>query len=274
MSDETLQWLRQLPDTIRAQRSATELLAECYGDRGDWAQVEKVLQDQKWSDLEFIRFALLAHARRQLNQKYSSQADWQAAVNAASEKLKALQALFELATAWNWPSEREDLAWKIVQQFPAERHVLKLLEKIYTSDNNTPGLQKVYAAMMKYTSPDPVAKNNFAAVSLLLNREVHEACDIARANYDQHPEDGVIASTQAYALQVQGHTGEGLQILEKLPPGELQQPAIALYYGLLLAADGQTNKALPYLAIATKSAHLLPEEKTLVARATGNSVPH
>jgi predicted Zn-dependent protease len=193
-------------------------------------------------------------------------------VNAASEKLKALQTLFELAATWDWQSEQEDLAWKIIHQFPSERQALTWLERIYTSTSDTSGLQKVYAAMMQYTSPDPVAKNNFAAVSLLLNRQVSEACDIARTNYAQHPDDGVIASTQAYALHVQGHTGEGLKILEKLPETELQKPAIAIYYGLLLASDGQTNKAEAYLARASKSAHLLPEEKSLIAKATGHSI--
>ena len=273
LSDEAIQWLLHLPEKVRAERSATELLAECYADRRDWTQVETLLADEKWADMEFIRLALLAHARRQLNQKYSSQADWQAAVSAASEKLKALQALFEMASRWNWQPEQEELAWKIIQQFPGERPVLTMLEKIYTSTSNSYGLQKVYAAMMKYASPDPVARNNFAAISLLLNRQVSEACEIARVNYNEHPEDGVIASTHAYALHLQGHTGEGLKVLEKLKEPELQKPAVATYYGLLLAADGQTNKARPYLAIAAKSTQLLPEEKTLITKATANNSP-
>jgi hypothetical protein len=41
---------------------------------------------------------------------------------------------------------------------------------------------------------------------------------------------------------------------------------VALYYGLLLVANGETNKAGRYLAIAQKSS-LLPEEKALAAEA-------
>ena len=273
MSDEAIPWLLHLPEKVRAERTAMELLAECYGDHNDWTHVDSLLADEKWADLEFLRLALLAHARRQLNQKFSSQADWQAAVNAASGKLKPLQVLFDLTGSWNWPPEQEELAWKIIRQFPAERSVLSLLERIYAANNNTSGLQKVYAAMMKYASPNAVAKNNFAAVSLLLNRQVSEAAEIARANYDDHPDDSVIASTHAFALHVQGHTGDGLKVLEKLKETELQKPAVATYYGVLLAADGQTNKAKAYLTIAAKSAQLLPEEKTLVAKAAANNSP-
>lgn len=270
MSDEALQWVLHLPEKIRAERGTAELLAECYADLGDWSNVEATLVDQKWADLEFIRLALLAHAQRQLDKKYSSQAAWQAAVNAASDKLPALQALLEEAIRWNWLPEQENLVWKILDQFPSENSLLAVLERIYNVNRNTHGLQKVYAAKMKYATSDRVAKNDFAAVSLLLNREVTEACEIARANYEQYPDESPIASTHAYALHLQGRTGEGLKVLEKLPKAELQKPAIATYYGILLAADGQTNKALPYLTIAAKFEQLLPEEKALIARAILN----
>jgi hypothetical protein len=41
---------------------------------------------------------------------------------------------------------------------------------------------------------------------------------------------------------------------------------VALYYGVLLSAAGDTNKAGKYLGIAQK-ASLLPEEKALVTEA-------
>ena len=270
LSDEAVAWLLHQPEKIRVNRSLTELLAECYADRGDWPQVETLLTAAQWQDLEFVRFALLANAHRQLNEKYNAQSDWQAALNAASGKLKPLQDLLAMTTLWHWQAEQEEAAWKIIEQFPAESSMLGRLEKIYLATHNTHGLQKVYAAMMKYSSANPAAKNNFAAVSLLLNLRVNEACDIARADYEQNPNDPLLASTLAYALHVQGRTGDGLKILEKLTDAELQNPAVATYYGVLLSAAGQTRKALPYLDLAAKSAQLLPEEKNLIAEAKAN----
>jgi len=54
--------------------------------------------------------------------------------------------------------------------------------------------------------------------------------------------------------------------LDKLKVETLETPSVALYYGVLLAGIGETNKAGKYLAIA-KHADLLPEEKALLTSA-------
>jgi len=267
MTDEALRWLTNLPPKQRADRLTTELTAHCCEDKGDWATVQELLEDKKWGDMDFVRLGMLAHALQLEGEKYTAQANWQAAVNAASRRLPAMHLLLNMANTWGWAREREDLAWRIVEGYPSERGVLALLERYYAATGDSPGLQKVYAKMMKYEAPDAVAKNNFAAVSLLLNRQLSEAREIARENYTSHPEDGVIVSTYAFALHLQGKTGEGIKLLQKLKPEELQKPAVATYYGVLLAAAGQMEKAKSYLDIAARSPQLLPEEKKLIAGA-------
>jgi hypothetical protein len=54
--------------------------------------------------------------------------------------------------------------------------------------------------------------------------------------------------------------------MEKLKTEALETPPVALYYGVLLAASGNTNKAGKYLGLAQQSA-FLPEEKALAAEA-------
>ena len=273
MSDEALHWLLNLPTTTQAKRAATELIAECYADQGGWTNVQSTLESGNWGDQEFIRLALLARAHRELNQKFGTHSDWQAAVNAAAGRLKALYVLLDMARAWHWADERDELAWRIIQEFPSERQVLAMLEKNYSATGNTPGLLKVYAALMKYDSPDAVAKNNFAAISLLLNRQLNEAGEIARDNFQLHPQDSVIVSTYAFSLHLQGKTGEGLKLLSQLKPDELRQPGVATYYGVLLAAAGQTNQALEHLDLAAQAPQLLPEEKTLITNARAQISP-
>jgi hypothetical protein len=41
----------------------------------------------------------------------------------------------------------------------------------------------------------------------------------------------------------------------------LEQPSVALYYGLILRETGQTKKADDFLTMARRSPTLLPEEK-------------
>ena len=273
MSDEALHWLLNLPPTTQAGRAATELIAACYADQGGWTNVQSTLASGNWGDQEFIRLALLARAHRELNQKFGTHSDWQAAVNAAAGRRQALYVLLDMARAWRWTDEHDEVAWRILQEFPAERQLLPLLEKNYSATGNTPGLWKVYAALMKYDSPDVFAKNNFAAVALLLNRQVNEAHEIARENFQLHPQDGVILSTYAFSLHLQGRTGEGLKLFDQLTRAELRKPGVATYYGVLLAAAGQTDPAREYLDLAAQSNQLLPEEKTLLANARAQISP-
>ncbi len=273
MSDEALHWLLSLPPQAPTDRAATELIAACYADQGGWTNVQRTLENSNWGDQEFIRLSLLARAHRELHQKFGTRSDWLAALNAASGRRQALFVLLDMAKAWHWNDELDEVAWRIILEFPAERQVLALLEKNYAATGNTPGLLKVYAELMKYDSPDAVAKNNFAAIALLLNRQMEEAHETARENFRQHPQDGVILSTYAFSLHQQGKTGEGLKLLEQLKPDELRQPGIAAYYGVLLAAAGQTNSALEYLNLAAQAAQLLPEEKNLIAGARALVAP-
>jgi hypothetical protein len=49
---------------------------------------------------------------------------------------------------------------------------------------------------------------------------------------------------------------------------------VALYYGILLAANGKHDEALVWLQIAGTSSHLLPEEKQLLVSVLGeNNAP-
>ena len=70
---------------------------------------------------------------------------------------------------------------------------------------------------------------------------------------------------------MQGRNKQGLAVLQKLPPAELAQPSVEIYYGVLLAATGKADQARPWLQIAQTKAHLLPEEKQLLSTALGKS---
>jgi hypothetical protein len=57
-----------------------------------------------------------------------------------------------------------------------------------------------------------------------------------------------------------------LKVLEALKPDQLEVPSVAAYYGVLLAANDEPEKAAKYLELAEKG-QLLPEEKALLAEA-------
>ena len=269
MSDEALAWLNGLPEKMRTEPQVTEMIAGCYADRGDWASAQAILEKQKWGTLDFIRLAMLARTYREQKQDSGARASWNLAITAAANQQSALNSLFKMASTWGWTKEEEALAWYILKRFPQERSILARLNQIYCAAGNTRGLQKVYSALLRYeqSKTDRVTRNNFAALSLLLNTDTNRAHQIAHENYTQNPEDKILASTYAYSLFLQGRTEEGLRTIEHLKPEELQDPAVATYYGILLVAAGQREKAMPFLEIALKAPLALPEEKKLVAQA-------
>jgi len=65
-----------------------------------------------------------------------------------------------------------------------------------------------------------------------------------------------------------------LDAFAKFKTEELESPPIALYYGVFLSANGETNKAVKYLEIArVKAGALLPEERALMAKAADPLFP-
>jgi Flp pilus assembly protein TadD len=272
MTDEALYWLQSLSARTPPDRLTTELIADCYDKRGDWAREEGALKDQNWGELDYIRHAKLAHAFRKQKNELQADADWHTAITAASGQLKPLSILLSMAGNWGWNREQEEVAWLILKRFPGERRVLEMLKRRYAADGNTLGLQKVYAMQIDDDATDTIGRNNFAALSLLLHFDVPKACEVAHENYIRSPGDVILASTYAFALYQQGRTKEGLDILEKFKTKDLQKPAVATYYGVMLAAAGEKEKAKPYLDIAARSA-LLPEERTLLSAALDTRVP-
>jgi predicted Zn-dependent protease len=275
MVGDALAWLTDCPAKLRAEQPVPLALVDCYVTKKDWPGLETSLEEQKWGELEFLRFAFLSRSAAELNHKLAADSRWHTAIREADDRLGALTALMTMATTWGRVQAREELLWHIAQHFPRERWTLRELERLYLAAGNTHGLNKVYSTMASYVPDDLVAKNNLAATSLLLRLNLPKAHELAKEVYTQHPKEAIVPSasaTYAFSLHLQGRTKEGLGVLEKLKPDALQSPSVALYYGLLLSASGETNKARKYLDIAQK-ADLLPEEKALVNDAGKQSGP-
>ena len=187
-------------------------------------------------------------------------------VRDAGGRLGPLTALLGLATSWGRNTDKQDLLWQIAQRYPSERWALRELDRMYVTTGDTRSLNKLYAMMASYDSRNFVAQNNWLATSLLLKLELPKTHAQAKDLFARHPGEPVIASTYAYSLHLQGKTREGLAVLEKLKPEALENPSVALYYGVLLSASGDAGKAAKYVGISQK-AGLLPEERALADQA-------
>jgi predicted Zn-dependent protease len=270
MVADALTWLTGCPAKLRAEQPVPLAFVDCYMAEKDWRGLDTALQEQKWGDMDFLRLAFLSRSAAELNQKLAADSRWHTAIRDADDRLGPLTALMTVATTWGREEAREQLLWQIAQRFPQERWALRELERLYLAAGNTHGLNKVYSTMASYDPKNFIAQNNLAATSLLLRLNLSKAHALAKEIFTQHPKEAIVTSTYAFSLHLQGRTKEGLGVLGTLSPEVLDSPSVALYYGVLLSASGDTNKAGKYLGIARK-ADLLPEEKALAAEAAKQS---
>jgi hypothetical protein len=259
-----LPWLTNLPAKMQTEQPVPLALAEAYLEARDWSGLENCLQDQKWGDQEFRRLAFLSRAAGEQKRAMAADAHWRLAVRQAGDRLGPLTWLLTAAGEWRRAEAREALLWQIAQTFPCERWALLELRRSYELAGNTLGLNRVFSAIAAACPEDFAAQNNLAATAMLLKINPARTHEVARETYARHADQPIVVSTYAYSLHLQGRTKDGLNVLEKLKPEALEQPAVALYYGVLLSADGQPAKAAKHLALV-QSATLLPEEKTLLA---------
>jgi Flp pilus assembly protein TadD len=113
---------------------------------------------------------------------------------------------------------------------------------------------------------DARIQNNLAQISLLLNVDVRRARKLAAELYRKEGSNPGYASTYAFALYTNGDSKGALKIMNGLNENQLHEPSLAAYYGVFLAAAGDTARAQEYLRLGT-SAKLLPEENALIAKA-------
>jgi predicted Zn-dependent protease len=266
LADDALGWLTNCPAKLRSEQPVPLAIVDCYLVREDWGALETFLLEQKWADRECLRWAYLSRAASEQNQKLAAELRWRSAIREANDRLGPLMALLGLATTWGPTQAKEDLLWRIAQRFPGERWALRELERTYMAAGNTYGLNKVYSTMASYDSRNFPAQNNLAATSLLLKLNLPHAYELAKEVFAQNPGQKDFAATYAYSLHLQGRTKDGLAVFQKLRPEALETPSVALYYGVLLSAAGDTSNASKYLEIAHTS-DWLREEKALVAQA-------
>jgi Flp pilus assembly protein TadD len=236
--------------------------ADAYAALGKWDELERFLGGQEWPGLETTRWALLARAKANGAEVRADSVAWQTAVRSASSSPEGLGRLATLTAAWGWRARTEETLWRAAEMFPDESWPLTRLDEFYLAKRDTAGLQRAARVALERNPEDGKAGNNYVTFSLLLDRDLERAHQLAAAVYSKSPTNAFYAATWAFSLHKQNRTREALEVLERLSPAQLELPAIAAYYGILLAAVGDTN-AGAYLQKAN-DARLLPEELALV----------
>jgi tetratricopeptide (TPR) repeat protein len=241
-------------------------LAAAYASLKDWPGLERLARTTEWPPFDFLRRAYLSRALRGQDKKFPAEQEWLAAQKEASAQPQSLLMLARTVAAWDWETETVDLLWVLAKSDETKFEALQTLYQHYAKVGDTSGLYRTLLRLVEALPNDLPLQNNLAQISLLLGADVERARKIAAEIKDKEPSNGAYVSTYAFSLYAKGDLKGALRAMDQLSQDQLRDPSVAVYYGVILAAAGQKEKAREHLGRATQ-ANLLPEEKALVAKA-------
>ena len=261
-----LEWLQRLPAEAQTNQPAAMLAADCQAALKQWHALEFSLERQRWGELDFVRHAFRSLALHKQELTSSADIAWANAFNATGARKERLIMLLRLAEAWNWVAETDDLLWTILHKYPGEKWAAVVLSRNLLWEGRTRALMALYDEQTKLSPEDLSARNNLAMTAFLLDARELQPRELAWKVYRKAPSNPVYASTYAYSLYLQKRSAEALEVFERLKPHELEQASVALYYAIVLQANGKGERARKYLDIAAGT-KLLPEEQKLLSQA-------
>jgi tetratricopeptide (TPR) repeat protein len=225
-----------------------------------------MLMQQDWRDMDYLRHLLKSISLRAQANGLAASVEWRNALKSASRHLDALNDLARRTSSWQWGAELDETLWAIVDHFPNEKGAFLMLYDRLFEAGNTPALHSLLDKVLEFVPSNLELKNNLALVSMLVDPKNERGHNLAHEVYNADPQNASFLSTYAYSLHCQGKSGEAIKLLEKLKRDQLDEPAVAAYYGVILAGSGDHTRARHYLELA-HGARLLPEERNLLSKA-------
>jgi predicted Zn-dependent protease len=267
MGAGVLRWMEKLPPEKTANPPAAIEVADAFRAQKNWARLRRWTKGDDWGESEYLRLAYQAYARQQSRQEGAeAESVWHEAERACEENPEREIRLARLASKWNLPAQAEQLWLRVAHDPLSRREALDSLFAIYRANNDLPNLY-LTAMRLHETSPDePLIAAEYARLSLLLDRNRDEGRRVAKEAFDQAPTEPPCAVAQALFLNLDGHTADGIAILQKLPPEKLHDPRVALYLAVLLLNDEKPEPAREFIDEAN-SGFVFPEEKKLLEEA-------
>jgi len=262
----TLNWLHSLPLSTRTNLPVPILEADCQMALKQWPLLATNLASQNWADKEFLRHLTRSRSFREQGSITSAKTEWLQALSATGDRLDLLGELLRNLGPWKWHSEEEEVLWDIANHYPNERWVVQALSDRLFAAGNTLSLQRLFSLALQQDQTNLALMNNLASTAILTESWDKKPHELAKEVYDKAPTNAAYATTYALSLMVQKRNADALKVMDKIPAKFLEDPGIALYYGLILKANGGAAKAGKYFDIAAKG-RLLPEEQKLLDRA-------
>ena len=262
MPSEMLRWHSKLTESMQSHIRVQMTAAQSYLILQNWDGLKTFLKNCDWKSGQYLKQAMLVRCKRELSQPWEK--DW----NQLSTELEASPQveilLAQLVTGWKWRTEAINLLRKAATRPETESKALHELWNVFSTTGETTELLHIAKAQLNLEPTNPSSKNNVAFLSLLLNGSSESSESLARETYTLNPEIPEWAATYAYALILAGKKPEAKKVMEHLSAGALARPGIALYYAIVLEANGDSTQARESLTKLNLNG-MLPEEQKLAA---------
>lgn len=266
MSADALAFTHSLPAETIEKWPVPLAVAEAHAQLKDWTQLERATRDRSWAVFDFLRRAYLSRALRGQDKQVAANQELAAAQKEASAHPQTLATLAQMFAEWGWQNEAAELLWILAKNPESRMQALQTLYDHYSKSSDTAGLYRTLTRFAEISPEDPVVQNNLAHVSLLLGADLERARRLAAELAEKDPSNVAYVSTHAFALYSRGDVTGALKVMDGVSQEQLNHPSVATYYGVILAAAGQKEKAREFLRRSAE-ATLLPEERLLVTKA-------
>ncbi len=266
MTTDAIEFTKSLPPESISRWPVPLAIAESFAQATDWPQLERMTRNSNWAGYEFLRRAYLARALRGQDKALAAEQEFSAAQKEAAINPQMLSMLTKTVADWGWQSEAVELLWALTKNSETRAPALQTLYEHFRKVQDTSGLYRTLTKLAEVNPQDAAIQNNLAQVSLLLGVDTDHARKAAAELTGKDPSNAAYASTYAFSLLSKGDVKAALQVMDRLNQDRLHDPSVATYYGLVLVAAGQKERAREFLTRSSE-ATLLPEEKALVAKA-------
>lgn len=266
LAAEVLKWNDKLPPSLTSVPPPAAAIAEAFASMKNWSRLKRWTRSGSWGDSEFLRLGYQAFAARQARQSGADaeyESLWHSAERAAIDHPEREAVLARLATKWGLTSEATSLWKRVARHAPMRREALDALFRLHRAANDLPELLQIAKQLHENSPRETPLTSAYARLALLLAPNTEEAQRIAKEAYDSAPADPNCAVTYAFALYGAGRTSEGLQVLKKIPSGELKDPHLAVYVAVLLLDNNEPEAAKEYVEAAQKGPLYMEEKKLL-----------
>jgi predicted Zn-dependent protease len=261
-----LSWIQDLSEGIRAQVPLQIAAADAHITLEHWKELRQLVEDKNWQKYDFLRQIYLARALREQGDDLGYRDAWARTLRLSGFDFTALARLGATLLKWGWEREAVDVYLRLASDRTNIEWALQTLAKHYVTTGDSAGFYSISLRLARERPDDVRAQNNVAQLSLLLNKHVEEAKKLAHELYLKEPKNASCVSTYAFALYLNRDFSKALDVMNSLTPAQLSDPAVAAYYGVILAAVGDRQRAKEFLSRGAE-AELLPQEKELVAKA-------